>query len=131
VVAPPAGLQNVTEWCKKEFCWKRVEAVSVELLPSFFTELVDPEEDRALRRNGQSQQAVDSGIEAQLEVVKLGGEYWGKLRSWGMGQRLLTPEEGRLTLLAASIPNKLPSDWQSTRLLQIRERLKLEGFRGK
>jgi hypothetical protein len=129
LIAPPTGFQNVTEWSKKEPCWRQIEATSVELLPAFLAELVDPEEDRAMRRDGHSQQVIDSGIEAQLEVVNLGGEYWGKLRSWGRAQRLLSPEEERLTMVAASIPNKLPTDWQSSRLIQIRERLELEGFR--
>ncbi len=129
LVTPPAGLQNVTEWSKKELCWNRVEAIPVALLPSFLSELVDPEEDRIIRLEGHSQQEVDSGIEAQAAVVQLGGGFWGKLRSWGMAQKLLTPEEQRLSLLAARIPIKLPTDWQSTRLLQIKKRLELEGFR--
>jgi hypothetical protein len=129
LVDPPPGFQNVTEWSKKELCWRRVETASVDLLPSLFAELIDPEEDRAMRKDGHSQQTIDSGIDAQLEVVKLGGEYWMKLRSWGRSQKLLSPEEERLTLVGASIPNRLPTDWQSARLIQIKERLELEGFR--
>lgn len=42
IVNPPSG-KNVTEWCKKEDCWKVVRALEVTLLKELESELV-PEE---------------------------------------------------------------------------------------
>lgn len=72
IVNSPAGIQNVTEWCKKELCWKRAEDLNVAILPDFYSELVDEEEDRALRRDGKERQIIDDGIEAQTR----GSESW-------------------------------------------------------
>ena len=128
IVNSPAGIQNVTEWCKKELCWNRAEAPDVAIRPGFYSELVEGEEDRALRREGITQQSIDGGIEAQTRVVDLGANYWSQLRSWGLGQRLISPEEDRLMLIATNLPSMLPTERQSAKLLKISERLNMEGF---
>jgi hypothetical protein len=81
------------------------------------------------RRAGRTLQVIDSGIGAQAQVVNLGADYWLQLRSWGLAQRLISSEEDRLMDIAANLPNMLPTERQSTKLLNINERLKLEGFR--
>lgn len=129
IVNSPAGIQNVTEWCKKELCWQRAEDLNVAILPEFYSELVDEEEDRMVRRAGRTLQVIDSGIEAQAQVVNLGADYWLQLRSWGLGQRLISPEEDRLMDIAANLPNRIPTEYQSAKLLKINKRLELEGFK--
>ncbi|HFS8199900.1 TPA: AIPR family protein [Serratia marcescens] len=39
IIHPPAGISNISEWCKKEQCWTRLESTLdklSELLPEFF-----------------------------------------------------------------------------------------------
>ena len=118
----------MTEWCKKELCWKRAEDLNVAILPDFYSELVDEEEDRALRRDGKERQIIDDGIDAQTRVVNLGADYWLQLRSWGLDQRLISPEEDHLMSIAINLPNRIPTEYQSAKLLKINGRLELEGF---
>ncbi|MBP0579591.1 AIPR family protein [Labrys sp. LIt4] len=128
IVEPPAGVQNVTEWCKRDLCWERAKQVSVEIKPEFLTELLDVSEVQATDRTARSQQRVDSGISAQATVVRLGRPYWSGVREWALARRLLAPDEERLVKVAAGLVQGLPTDKQSLRLLQIKARLESEGL---
>jgi hypothetical protein len=52
IVTPDSGLQNVTEWCKKEVCWNRAAKLEIDIdLPSKLRSLlIDKDEDRDLQK---------------------------------------------------------------------------------
>ena len=130
IVNPDSAFQNVTEWCKKELCWKRATDVELDLdlgrrLRSL---LLDKQEDRDVQRISKKEQKVDDGIENQRFVLELGPVYWSSARRWGREQSLTSPDEDGILAVAASIPRKLPTEKQSWRLIQIKEKLELEGF---
>lgn len=60
--------------------------------------------------------------------MNLGADYWLQLRSWGLDQRLISPEEDHLMSIAINLPNRIPTEYQSAKLLKINGRLELEGF---
>lgn len=72
ITDPPPGVQNVTEWSKREACWERASAVEMELLPETAGDLCPVDEARVVERAARSQQRQDSGISAQTVVVELG-----------------------------------------------------------
>jgi len=130
IVSPDSGLQNVTEWCKKEVCWNRDAKLEIDVdLPSKLRSiLIDKEEDRDLQRISKKEQRVDDGIENQTIVLELGAAYWASARKWAREQAITTPDEDGILAVAASIPRKIPTDKQSWRLIQIKQKLELEGF---
>lgn len=128
IVSPSHGFQNVTEWCKKELCWQRVQEGDVLIERAFLRELVDEDEVRAVKRDARAQQQVTSGIEDQTKVVTLGAGYWAKVSEWGRQNRLLSDADEKLLKIATKIPSKIPTDWQSTSLLGIVRRMEEEGF---
>jgi hypothetical protein len=129
VIVAPEGVQNVTEWCKKELCWQRVQAIDLPLLPRFVEDLADRNDARAEEAEARAQQKQDNGISAQSEVVSLGSDYWRELKTWANRNADMTPSEISVIGVAARIPDRLPSDKQSTWLLSIRQRIESEGFR--
>ncbi|MBI5135765.1 MAG: AIPR family protein [Nitrospirae bacterium] len=130
IVAPQHGFQNVTEWCKKEICWQRVCESDVRLVEELIGELAGQDEVRAVRREARARQRVDSGIEAQTEVVNLGAEYWSTLDAWARQRNLLSGRDESLVGVAARMPASIPTDRQSAALLEIRDRMETEGFQG-
>jgi hypothetical protein len=130
IVNPDSGIQNVTEWCKKEVCWNRAAKLDldIDILPRLRPMLIDEEEERNLRRVSRKEQRVDTGIENQKLVLELGPAYWAAVRRWAREQALTSPDEDGILAVAASIPQKIPTDKQSWRLIQIKEKLELEGF---
>jgi hypothetical protein len=128
ITDPPAGIQNVTEWSKRELCWQRAEAVELLLSDSLRAELVSKAERREADRAARTQQKVDNGIGAQGSVVGLGQDYWTKVRQWGRGQGFLSADDERLLQLAADWIPRVPSDWESKKLLLLKRRFELEGM---
>jgi len=128
IVSPDGGLQNVTEWAKKEVCWHRVQALHISLQRGLASELVGREVDRTVTRDAEAQQAIATGIEIQTTVVELGNQYWRELHAWAKSRSLLSPEEESFLLVACGMPRRLPSEKQSVRLLQIRANIELQGF---
>ena len=131
IVSPESGFQNVTEWAKKELCWQRVQELRIPLQKGLAQQLVAREDDRHLKKSAASEQAVVSGIQAQMTVVNLGGAYWQQLKVWGNKQLLLGPDEQSFVSVACGIPGKLPTEKQCARLLQIKARMEEEGFQPK
>jgi hypothetical protein len=130
IVNPDSAFQNVTEWCKKELCWKRASGIELDcdLGRQLRSLLLEKEEERHIQRSARQDQRIGDGIENQRLVLELGPTYWTTARKWGREQAVTSPDEDSILAVAASMPRKLPSEKQSWRLIQIKEKLELEGF---
>jgi hypothetical protein len=128
ITDPPAGVENVTEWSKREPCWQRAAAVEIQLADSLRAELVGKGEQRDADRSARTQQKVDSGIGSQETVVGLGQTYWSKVREWGRDREFVSLDDERLLQLATDWLPRVPSDRESKRLLLLKQRFELEGM---
>jgi hypothetical protein len=121
-------VNNVTEWSKKQACWAILQRTDAEYGPELMNCLVEPEEARAIQREGQKEQDVLSGIEAQTKVIESGAEFWVRLRAWGNGKRIFSPKEDGILKACGMLPAKLPSEKQATIAVDLLERAKSEGY---
>jgi len=128
ILSPEGGLQNITEWCKKELCWKRAAELELVLIPAFYKELIDRAEDVALIKHSAADQKIEVGIENQTTVLQLGAAYWNELREFGLREGLLSPDDTGILSVAVAMPRKLPTEKQCARLMEIKGRLEGEGF---
>jgi len=124
---PEQGLENVTEWCKKELAWQRVCDANIELLPELRNELVSKDivEDRLA--TAKSDAKIDVGFAAIKRVLDFKSQNWKIARDWGLSNNQLTPKEQQL-LLIATLPGKVPSEKQAAAILLILKKLQDEGF---
>jgi len=129
IVAEDRPIDNVTEWCKKKLCWERVDNLSITLNKDFIDELVDTNQLSDAKKEARLLQMTDKGIASQTEVVNLGAPYWGKLMYWAEERKILTAEEKKVVSVAMRIPNKIPTDFQCIKLLEIRSKVVGEGFK--
>ena len=128
IVAPPAGTKNVTEWAKREACWKEVQKLDLRLATYAIDDLADARHAEQAQKAAKSQQKQDSGIDAQKRVVELGQDYWANTRQWALSKGYLTPTESSVILNASNFANGIPTDFQCKKLLQLKERLEVEGL---
>lgn len=121
---------NVTEWCKKEECWKRASNYGFELLDSFIDSLIDVSIIKQDELDSKKDRKLENEVSADVEVINLGQEYWEKVYSWGLEQKILTPFESDLLKIASSFMKtmKIPSSKQCNSILMIRDRLIQEGM---
>lgn len=75
IMTPMAGISNISEWCKKDACWDRLQLKSEELkslLPTqFLDSLVTDNDSIEELRSTVKIQKLDSDIEAQESVTSI------------------------------------------------------------
>ena len=121
---------NVTEWCKKEECWKRARDYHFTLLERFEDSLVGTSEELEEVETAQKDQKVSNQVNAEIELINLGADYWRKVLEFGRNDRLLTEMEDGLLSVAANfdVTGRIPSDKQAKLIMQTRNRLYDEGL---
>lgn len=130
IVKPEQGIQNVTEWCKKEAAWSRAKSVkTVVLSPAVSKELVDQATLNRIPRNDSAHLALPKGKHAQAEVIRFGIANWAKLRDWAERTGMASAADMRWIRLAAS-PGPKPTESMGEVLVAIREKLRTRGFPG-
>ena len=127
---PPNWTSNVTEWAKKEACWDRIRGLVVDWPEELDDALISTDEKRDLARNARKDQRALNGIEAQIAVFNAGGSFWADAVAWGRSRGLLTPNEVGILEVAARIPQRTPTEKQSTRAMELLTKLQSEGYRG-
>ncbi len=131
IISPPQGISNISEWCKKEACWTRIqartEAIANLLPPEFYDRLVSLDDQAATARSAKQAQRIDNGIEAQRKVLAVPAAEWARIHQSLLERDLLTPKEDGVLRVAMQIPSKLPTEKQSVVLLDILHKGRMEG----
>lgn len=132
IIRPPAGISNISEWCKREACWTRIqtriEDVEKLLPPEFHEQLLSLDDQAAEARSAKQTQKVDNGIEAQRHVLAVPAREWARLHQALLEKELLTPKEVGILKIAAQIPAKLPTEKQCAILIDVLGRGRAEGI---
>ena len=132
IVHPPSGISNVTEWCKKDACWTRlqseIETLKDSLPAGFWGSLVSLDENDKKMREAKKTQKIDNGIDAQKKSLEIGSERWTIIYQGLSEKGDLSPKEAGILKIAQQIPNKVPSEKQSMILMEILEKARTEGL---
>ncbi|QIL69089.1 AIPR family protein [Diaphorobacter sp. HDW4B] len=131
LVQPPAGISNVTEWCKRVDCWTRLltgqATVEKMLSAEFWQSLVPLDTQKEELQGARRIQKIDDGLEAQRRVIAVHVAEWSRVLSVLKSKGQLTSKDRDLLNIAMQIPSKVPSGKQCIALLEIVERARLEG----
>ncbi|NYF51076.1 AIPR family protein [Tunturiibacter gelidoferens] len=130
ITQPPQGISNISEWCKREGCWTRLleEASGIAaLLPAeFWKSLSSSEDNQHHAKTARQNQKIEDGIEMQTRVLEVPAAKWRRILSRGALEGLFTQKEMDILKIAEQIPNKIPSEKQSSILMEILGRAKEE-----
>lgn len=131
IILPHQGISNISEWCKRESCWTRIEAkadaVADQLSSGFFDQLVSREDYDSTARTAKKTQKIDNGIEAQRKVLAIASAEWARIHRVLNERKVLTPKQAGVLEVAMQIPAKLPTEKQSLVLMQVLEMAQQEG----
>lgn len=131
LVNPNREVQNVTEWAKREACWKRAMEVPVPLSENFRKELADAKDDLEEKKRARKEQQQENLASAMIEVAQYGTEKWKELLNWGLSNRIFTPQD--ISFIRAAIAmetGKFPSEKQCSRILQVLRKAREESYPG-
>ena len=130
LVAPPAGISNVTEWAKKQACWKRVSELVVAWPRPFLDGLISTADRGDEARSARREQRELNSVEAQIVVVRAGPAFWADALAWGRERELLTPTEVGVLGVAASPAGSAPTERQAAKAVAALAKLQSEGYAG-
>ena len=132
ITDPPERVRNISEWCKRLDCWKRVEELDWHPSRALETELIDTGAGRAaqiMEDGSGTLTAEESEIIAHASAVE--ADTWFRLSSWAKETSNLQPWQrglaynlGRLAQLGR--PQSVKQARQGSKLLDEAKRL---GFR--
>lgn len=129
LVREDRGIENVTEWAKREKCWEGAKELKYELFPEFVSELQSKEVVNQEQDEAKKNQKLAGQIDALVEVVNYGAENWNKVIEWNLEHRILTPSEiHQLTLARKMDGGLITSEKKCRKVLSILEKCRLEGF---
>ena len=124
----PEGITNVTEWCKREYCWTRIKELKIFLNNNLVKELVHIEDVVYEKKSAAKEQGMVNDIQDQTYVIGRKSEYWKKVSKWGMEKKQLTLKEMDILAIACRMPGKIPTEKQSKVLISLEKKLRKEGF---
>lgn len=125
----PEGITNVTEWCKKEMCWKNVQNMPVEIPAQVRVEFISKTERKQKDSDAKTIQTIDNGINAQKHVLGKGALFWSQILEWSKSNRIFSPMENGLLQTASQIPYRIPTEKQSLILVNIEQKAAGDGFK--
>lgn len=115
--------KNVTEWAKKEECWKRAKKENWTINSSFHNTLVDV-------IKYKKTEVTESTVNSMEFVLSKDIEVWQSMLDWGKRFLYITPKEEGLLDLAIQIKTKgrIPTDKQFSNIMKIYNTLVQKGF---
>jgi hypothetical protein len=129
ITHPPDG-KNITEWCKKEDCWKRLLELNIDLPDILSQELIGKDADST---------GIDRGIDRLSDIDKeniskikvIPAETWFKISSWARETNSLLPWQRGLSYSLGKINKKgiNPTRKQASQGLKILDDAQRLGFK--
>lgn len=126
---PKRGVENVTQWCKREDCWNSVQSLEYKLPGEIKDCLVGQDAMRTGVKEARADRRIEIDANAMTRVVEIRPDQWLSVMDFAAGKRIITPEEHMALRIACQLPAKVPTPAQSKKLIALLERLYEEGFK--
>ena len=125
---PPEGVRNFSEWAKKQACWQQLSYKRIKYPDVLECVLITPEIAEEAIRIGRTAKALHDGATAQIEVHRLGAQFWSLAHDWAKERHLLSYKELGVIDSCAAIPRRLPSERQCVIAMSALSKLRDLGF---
>ena len=128
---PNRGTVNVTQWCKRAECWRRMqETCKYSINDGILDCCISHEEELSERALARSDSKKEAGIMVETMVVNYGAENWKRLHSFALERKLIIPPDTLKALaIAEQLPRKIPNSYQAKLLNALLETALNEGFK--
>lgn len=132
LINPPQAGQNVSEWAKQAYCWQKlkekIDGILKQVPDSFINTLIDKDEKQQQLSDASKLQKLDDKIASQAKVLNIGADVWSSILSEGREKQIFSDGEISLLKIATQLPNKIPSESQSAKLIKLLNKATDEGI---
>jgi hypothetical protein len=105
LISSPPGQQNVTEYCKKEACWKAVKALEIDLPSELTGELLELGSAGHKKNTANESPRDDASDELVKAVAQISGEEWFAIANWAKVTENLMPWQRSLSYSLGKLAN--------------------------
>jgi len=126
---PSRGVENVTQWCKREGCWDSIQTVQYALTDDIQDCLITQDELRTAVRDDKADRRIEKDADAMTRVVGIQAEQWRDIMGFATSKRIVTLDEMLALRIACQLPSKIPNPVQSKKLLVLLDRVYEEGYK--
>lgn len=126
---PPLAGRDISEWAKQQACRKTALDTPVPIAKGFDAFTVSPELKQAARREQKAAGSIERGLDAVKIIMSKDAGYWEALRKFARSKGLLSADDEKSLVPACRMPEMIPTDRQSMRLLQLAERAAAAGWK--
>lgn len=126
---PQGGSHNISEWAKQPNCWTAlVKKQHVTWNDEWISELLDKSAEQAAKAEAKKDQKELNAIEAQKQVIAMGGDFWANVLRWATDNHEVTDKEiGYLKAATRITTGHIPQDWKCVELVGLMKRLGAAG----
>lgn len=129
LVSPHREVENVTEWAKRESCWKKAQEADIELSEDVVLELISKTEAQEDNRAARKEQKDDNEVMIMKLVAEYGVDKWKQLLDWGMSNHIFNSQDISFIRVAISMETgRFPSSKQCMKIKQVLEKAREEGY---
>jgi hypothetical protein len=117
--------ENVTEWCKKEECWKRAKKEAWTFNEDFIDSLILEADVKQDVEEAKKTRKVANDVDEMKFIFASGTDYWRQVYEWGKSRSLLSPMESDIITLIINkdITGRIPTEKQAKVAMKTRKRL--------
>jgi hypothetical protein len=126
ITHPVAGMRNFSEWAKQQACWSELQGLKIDYGRGFERCLTLRDTAKKNEHDAKESQRELVGIQSQVQVVKLGADFWRGLLDQGRATGSLTTKDAEILRICTSMPRLLPTDKQARHALMLLDRLKAD-----
>ena len=122
---------NVTQWCKRAECWKRMQdSCAYRIRSQILDCCIDRKEELSEKAFARKDSKAIEGILAETKVFEYGADNWGRLRDFVIAKKIPLNSRQIMALgIAMQMPKKLPTSAQAALLLALLDVALNEGFK--
>ncbi len=128
---PGRSTINVTQWCKRAECWKRMkDSCTYRIGDTILDCCISREESLAEQASARKEIKKDIGIMAETMVVNYGADNWKRLHEFVIERHIaVSPETVSALKIAEQLPLKIPNSYQAKLLSRLLDVALNEGYK--
>ncbi len=128
---PTRGTVNVTQWCKRAECWKRMQdTCKYSINASVLDCCISRAEEISERASARSDSKKDTGIMVEAMVGNYGADNWKRLHLFALERKMVVSSDTIKALdIAEQLPRRIPNSYQAKLLNALLEAALNEGFK--
>ncbi len=127
---PPEQVRNIGEYCKRQFCWSKVQSeFDYDTRHELADCIVTKEKEKELKKEDRKTRKIDHGIDAQARVIALKGK-WKEIAAYGLQSGCnLTHAEMKALEVCCRLPSRIPNPKESQYALKALDKIIEEGYK--